>query len=304
MPSDSFVPATRFEKEIDLELRFPPLPRTITEVAKLQSKGVPDTKLLGEIVHADPVIGASVLRRINSAYYGLSRRVGDVKRAVRLLGFNEVCNIVTTAGMVSLKDAIGTDEQATIFTNLMRLSIGAAYIAEVLHDELQLPSALTFTTALLHPVGRLTLLFNRPDDYEALWYTSDTGTVPTSANEKAIFGMDHAEAGGLTCEKWELPSEMSTAIRHYLAPTMVEDMADEILALTIAVSSHAAIQLGLHSGDQTDEPYVPTTHARRLLDTLAKMRPKAEAFTTDDVTYLIEQQRAKALAYVDAMAVA
>lgn len=69
-PSGRPVPATRFQA--NLNVRFPPLPRTATEVARLLSDDTaePNLEKLIEIVHADPIVTQLVLRRINSAYYG------------------------------------------------------------------------------------------------------------------------------------------------------------------------------------------------------------------------------------------
>ena len=104
MQTETSVPATRFQQEPNLEIRFPPLSRTVSEVsAVVDMAESPDTRRLAEIVHADPVTAALVLRRINSAYYGLRRRFSNVQQAVALLGFLEVCDIVLTAGMLKLR---------------------------------------------------------------------------------------------------------------------------------------------------------------------------------------------------------
>ena len=81
----------------DFNLRFPPLPKTLEEVSKLISerKELPDTPRLADIVRADPIITAFVLRRVNSVHHSVRRSVNDVRKAVHLLGYQEVVNTVS-----------------------------------------------------------------------------------------------------------------------------------------------------------------------------------------------------------------
>ena len=218
------VPATRFERQPDLEMRFPPLPRTLAEVTRLLADAgeVPDTRRLADVTSADPVIAAAVLRRINSAYYGLRRRVGDLRKAVFLLGFLEVCNIVLTGGIMKLRDVLSSDEQAAIFERIMRMGVGAASYTQELALRLSLPlKHLAFTTGLLHIAGRLVLLYNKPDNYEALWFTCDTGRAPTIRDERTIFGTDYTELGGLAADQWHLPEDVARIIQYHLRPQLL-----------------------------------------------------------------------------------
>ena len=252
MQSETNVPATRFQQEPNLETRFPPLPKTVSEVSTVvDTANSPDTRRLAEIVHADPVTAALVLRRINSAYYGLRRRFSNVQQAVALLGFLEVCDIVLTAGMLKLRDALSSDEQLVIFDRIMRVSMGSAFYARRLATVLNLPTRdHAFTASLLHAVGRLVFLYNRPSDYEALWYTQSEGHVPSALDERLIFGTDHAEVGAFAAEQWNLPLLVADTIRSYLDPESAEDPDVRLLALTLLVSTSIAEQLCLH----TEEP--------------------------------------------------
>ena len=248
-------PGTRREWQPNFEIRFPPLPRTVAEVSKLlaQSGEAPDTPKLVEIVNSDPVVGASVLRRINSAYYGMRTRVADIQKACFLLGFEEVCDIVLTAGMMKLADIFNTKSQVEIFEQIMQMSLGAATFNKKLAAYLDLPQkGFAFTTGLLHTVGRLVLLYNRPNDYEALWFTTEGGEPPTVTSEQIIFGTDHAELGAKAAENWHLPDEAVLVIRHYLTPGHLEDQEIRVLALTLSISTAATEQFCLTTSEERE----------------------------------------------------
>lgn len=247
---------TRKEWKPNFEIRFPPLPRTVAEVSRLlaDSTDSPDTPRLVEIVNADPVIGASVLRRINSAYYGMRTRIADVEKACLLLGFDEVCDIVLTAGMMKLADIFESETQINIFGRIMEMSLGTAAYNKRLTQHLALGQrGFAFTTGLLYTVGRLVLLYNRPNDYEALWYSTARGKPPTVTSEQIIFGTDHTELTERTAENWKLPGDAAVVMRNYLTPGHVDDFDTRMLALTLSISASATEQFFLNGGSGEPE---------------------------------------------------
>lgn len=237
------IPATRFEPVSFSSLRFPPLPKTVSEVAALLSddSGVPDTARLSRIVNMDPVVAIAVLRRINSAYYGLRHHVDDIRMSVMLLGFLQVCNIVMTESMLKMQSIFHSNKQVHLFEEIMRMSIGAAAFAETLTSGLRMERASAAVTgSLLHIAGRLVLLYNRPDDYEALWLTSDDPSGPSREDERTIFGTDHVELGSKAVKNWNLPEEVVALVAHYAAPEDVAQLPLKKQALVVATSVAAS----------------------------------------------------------------
>ncbi len=193
---------------------------------------------LKKIVASDPIVTAKTLRRVNSVFYGLQRRVGNVEQAVVLLGFQEVHKLVTTAGMITLEDVFSSDRQLAIFSRIIRRNVATASFANVLSQELCLNTAhLSYTSGLLHGIGRVVLLYNDPTVYEKLWWNNGYPRQPAVSKERAIYGVTYAEAGAQATQKWDLPDTVGLAIRHHLdPPRMDNDRALETLALSICAS--------------------------------------------------------------------
>jgi len=241
------TPAMRFERTPDVEIHFPPLPQTVVRVTELleEADGQPDVQALAEVVNQDPIVASAVLRRINSAYYGMRRRISQVEKAVFLLGFLEVSNLVMTAAMLQLRDIMETDEQVAIFKKITCNSIGTAFLIRRLIERLEQPTnAMGYTVGLLHNVGRLVLLYNRPDDYEALWHSDGKISVPDPLSEKRIFGIDFGELGAMAAETWQLPATIAEVLRSQLQHAMITEEHRElrVLALLLATSSASARQ--------------------------------------------------------------
>ena len=65
---------------------FPSMPRAGIKLrALLNEEDAPVTEI-EKILRHDPGLAANVLRLANSAYFGLSQKVGSLKQAVMLLG--------------------------------------------------------------------------------------------------------------------------------------------------------------------------------------------------------------------------
>lgn len=289
------IPATKLNVAEALDIEYPPLPKTVADVSSLLSDASdsPDTPRLVQIVHCDPIIATSVLRRINSAFYGTRTQIYDIRRAVFLLGFEEVCDIVVASAMIKLKEVVATSEQARIYDQVLRLSLGTATFAKCVAHFLEIPhSARAFTTGLMHSIGRLVLLYNRPHDYEALWFTNDRGTIPSTTSEQIIFGVDHTELGATAAERWHLPDFIGDTIRYYLVPGRLKDPSLRLMAMTVSAAAAAAEQFCLHPRKGTG-----VFQPNAAFFALAKMTDSSSA----DLIEFVETTCEEAADYVSSM---
>lgn len=292
--------ALSYQPSFQIDMQFPPLPGTVAGVSQILAEGSesPDLHELAEVVSADPVIAAAILRRVNSAHYGLRTTVGNVHQAVGLLGFLRVCNIALTTGMLQLERAFASDEQAYLFHEVMRASVGAAFFGEHLAQEIN-PSlkGKAYTAGLLHAVGRLVFLYNRPDDFEALWFVTEDHFGPRISEEKKIFGVNHATLGAWAAKVWGLPDYISQVLHACQHPEEAEDNRTLVLILAVAVSAIEQLCLDLRVSDGVVEEGGHPFSAPSALMLLARqenINPMAL------VRQIIEGQE-KALDYIEIM---
>ena len=290
------------DQDMDFSLRgemrprisFPPLPHTVESVSTLLSEmGVePNTLQLAKIVDSDPMVAASVLRRINSAYYGVRRRIASVQKAVMLLGFLEVANLVLTAGMEQLEETLCADEYSDAFEHIMRTCIGSAQYARELAGHLNLPcEGQAFSAGLLHAVGRLIILHNDAEAYEALW--DEESSLPSRDAEKETFGIDHAHLGAIAADEWKLPGVLIKAIRYYPAPEKLEVREQRLVARLVATATAAVEAMRLAYGVEAEQEYAPTPELEALAEEVDSDVEQLSAF--------IEKKRPRIRSYVDTM---
>lgn len=280
--------------ELRPRISFPPLPHTVESVSTLLSEmGVePNTLQLAQIVDSDPMVAASVLRRINSAYYGVRRRIASVQKAVMLLGFLEVANLVLTAGMKQLEETLCTDEYPEAFERIMRTSIGSAQYAREIAGHLNLPcEGQAFSAGLLHVAGRLIILHNDAETYGSLWEAANG--LPSREAEKEAFGIDHAHLGAIAADEWKLPGVLIKAIRYYPAPEKLEVKEQRIVARLVATAAAAVESMQLAHGVEAERKYTPTAELEALAEEMGG--------DTEQLGVFIEKKRPRIRSYVDTM---
>lgn len=280
--------------ELRPRISFPPLPHTVESVSELLSEmGVePNTMQLAQIVDSDPMVAASVLRRINSAYYGVRRRIASVQKAVMLLGFLEVANLVLTAGMVQLEETFGAEEPSEMFDHIMRTSIGTAQYARELAKHLNVPcEGPAFSAGLLHAVGRLIMLHNDAEGYKALWDAE--GGLPSREAEQDRFGIDHSRLGAIAADEWKLPGLLIKAIRYYPAPEKLEEEEQRRVAQIVSAAAAAVSSMRLAFGVEAECAYEGTPELATLAEEAHVDAAQLKAF--------IEKKRPRIRSYVDTM---
>ena len=71
---------------------LPTLPSVYFQVNKLLQDKQASIEKVARIIEVDPGMSSSVLRLVNSAFYGLSKKSSSISHAVMILGFNAVKN--------------------------------------------------------------------------------------------------------------------------------------------------------------------------------------------------------------------
>ena len=155
-----------------------------------------------------------MLRLANSAFFGQSRRVATIPRAVVLLGFSTVRNLALGVKVWdTLGAGIGRNRLEQLWAHAVAVGVAAKTLAARLRagdpDE-------AFTAGVLHDVGRLILAMRFREEY---WQSVGSAGEAEAIERKeaAALGVDHAEVGGWILEAWSLPPAIVEAVRSHHA---------------------------------------------------------------------------------------
>lgn len=193
---------------------LPAMPRAVTELLGEMNKEEPSPKRVGELIGHDPALTTRVLRLSNSAFFRVSRKIGDADEAVAMLGMTHVRSLVMAAALgASFKNVPGID-----LRQFWRYSLRVADISKSLAGLLKQNQGLAFTSGLIHGIGILVMHIAMPDAMRVL----DMGCSPLSLNraeaEKVQLGYSYADVGAGMVERWQFPPEIVSAMANQVAP--------------------------------------------------------------------------------------
>lgn len=180
---------------------LPTLPGLISKLGALTENDKVSAQEIARVVSMDQVLSAKVLRLVNSAFYGFSRRVSTVSNAIILLGVNVVKSLAISSSIFEImeKNVVGLWEH----------SMGTAVAANIISRELKLPEPEeTSTAALLHDIGKVIVKIRLENDYNQLSSLIDEKGLMMIEAERELLETDHAEIGEWIAQTWLLPEKL------------------------------------------------------------------------------------------------
>jgi HD-like signal output (HDOD) protein len=171
---------------------------------------------LASALMADPAITAQVIRLANSAYYGLSGRVGTVPFAVTVVGFVSIRSVVAAFAA----GALGGD--APVPDGFWQRAAASASASSLIAPRVGAGRADAFSLGLLHELGDFLLYRASPDAYAEVRAAADHWDCRRRCRvERALFGIDHGQALARCLDTWLFPEEFVQAIESHAETTRV-----------------------------------------------------------------------------------
>lgn len=219
--SDRFA---RVRAEILNSREIPTVPAVLGRILSVIARDHSSPQELVEVMAQDQALTGRVLRLANSAFFGLSRNVTTVMRAVLLLGFKTVQNLALGVKVWEVFLKRGGVPLAEIFEHSALVAPAARALAQ--RTRIGDPDT-AFTAGLLHDIGRVVLNVRFPKEYFAV---TCGAAEELTEREREAFGADHAQAGAWLTEAWLLPiSIVGAARQHHDSLTPSQELSEPFL---------------------------------------------------------------------------
>ena len=181
----------------------------IIEVIKSPKSNAVELKALIEI---DPALSAIILRRANSAYYGLKRKLTNILDAIVCLGFDNVKELALsqTVGKIFKKDEMvyGYSRKS-----LWIHSLAVALCGKLIYRrEYRMRGDEIYTAGIMHDLGILLMDQLLGVAYQPILERVDRDKVNLRDVEQEVFGYTHEVLGQRLMKSWHLPDEFSQAV--------------------------------------------------------------------------------------------
>jgi putative nucleotidyltransferase with HDIG domain len=186
-------------------------------------------ELNGMVAH-DQAMAERVIRAANSAFFGHSGQVRDIRQAILFLGFERIKSIAVAMNVMT----IFPHHKTFNIKNLWIHGYEVALIASVISAFVSMTSPPEcFLSGLLHDIGRI--IFYKMD-HDKFYKISTTDDL--LEKERELFGCTHAESGAWFAESAGLPLEIILTIKDHHTPSLAKEFRDSIsiIALSEAMS--------------------------------------------------------------------
>lgn len=238
---------------------LPPLPLAVQKLYSLAGNQNSNIKEMADIITNDQALTAKILRIVNSAFYGLSQKVGSVLQALMILGFNEVKNLALSLSVMKFGKNIGSNNLLKLdefWKHSISVGISSKLLAKRFHFS---DSETTFVSGLLHDIGKLVFLEHFSKEYIPLLEIAKKNEKTLFWLEKDFFKINHAEVGYELCKYWKLPPVICNSIRKHHENLIPDKNSDDSLKIQFLVKAGNNIAKVAHigiSGDSTIEDSV------------------------------------------------
>ncbi len=193
-------------------IHVPPQPQILVDLQMEQIMPEPDIKRIANLIAKDVGLSGTMLKFVNSPFYGLANKISSIEQAVSLLGINTVINILNGLAIKGEMSDEAIIELTTFWDTANDIAMVCAAIAKKVGyrtpDE-------AYTLGLFHNAG-IPLMLSRFENYIALMekaYSGNYERVIDIENEK--FNTNHCVVGYYVAKSWNLPLHICQVIAEH-----------------------------------------------------------------------------------------
>lgn len=214
----SFQKAKEILENIDT---LPTFPQTITQIQELVSDSNVSLDKIATLVESDVALAANILKIANSAAFAQQKHVNSIERAIQLIGFRELSNILFSVGTKKIME-----NKYSAFEGLWDKANEVAFICKHLAKRMGFKNNFTtnlISAALLHDIGMVVILSLEPEISNQIKKIIGEREIPALLSlEEISIGVTHTNIGLMIAEKWNFPNTLKIAMQYHHTPLMVE----------------------------------------------------------------------------------
>ena len=207
------------EKLFDQIHKVPQIPEVVRELIAQVNNPDFDFNAIAKNVEKEQVIALKVLRLVNSAHFGLSRKIGSIDEAVVLLGMGQLKTLVIASGIVSSVSDIPGIDIKEFWADSFLTATYAKWLAEQAGLE---NSETVYTAGLLSGLGIILIHLAAPKIANEIDQHVKAGELRSDYERKRL-GFTSEEACAALCERWKFAQELVDTVRYAGDPLKADE---------------------------------------------------------------------------------
>lgn len=197
--------------------QIPTLPDTSTEIMALIDDETASIDTITQFIERDQALALQILKYANSPFYGAIRTVSSVKKAIVVIGLNEVKSLLLAFTIQKFFETSGKDQENR--KKFWKHSLVCSHIANYLARSFQLSSDNTlFISALIHDIGKIVADQYLHAEFQAIVDHVEQNNSTFNDAEREILGLTHYQIGAKLLEQWSFPEQVIAQVYYHHAP--------------------------------------------------------------------------------------
>ncbi|VAX24524.1 hypothetical protein MNBD_NITROSPINAE02-1981 [hydrothermal vent metagenome] len=196
---------------------LPTLPTALAKIVSVAENESSTADDLADVISKDQSISSTILRLVNSAFYGHLRQISSINHSIVILGFRTVKTMAL--GVSIFQSTSNPKRQSFNRTKFWTHSIGVATFAKRIAGKTKSGSGIDqealFLSGLLHDLGKVVFDNYFNEEYEVVTKEALEKNEWIGDVEMRLLGMNHSEAGDYLAQKWQFPPAVIESIRHH-----------------------------------------------------------------------------------------
>jgi putative nucleotidyltransferase with HDIG domain len=264
----TFVGAKMAVTLVETIKEFSTLPTVYSSLMDVLADPSATTQEVSNLIACDQASTSKVLKIVNSPLYGFPGQIDTISRAVVVLGFNEIYNLILSSYIMDFfagKESVLKFQPVDFWRHSIAVGIATKHLGRAGGRTNQ---ENFFIAGILHDIGKLVFFQFAEEQFSEALDLSEREGLPLQEAEGRVFGMDHPQAGALIAENWNMPGTIIQAIRYHeqgVAPGGCDFL---LAAVHVGNIVARALELG-YAGDD----FIPRPNPRTL--ELLNLKPGA-----------------------------
>jgi HD-like signal output (HDOD) protein len=225
-------------------------------------------------VEKEQVISLKVLKLVNSAHFGLPRKVGSIDEAVVLLGTSKLKTLVIASGIVSSIPDIPNFNIKEFWTGSFRTATYSKWLV----DKIKLDNSdVAYTAGLISGLGTILLYLS-----DAKTATIIDQQVKTGKNrfdlENKYLGFTSQEVCAELCNRWHFSDELINTVTQSGRPLSFKKTS--LLACAVSIARYISESTKLETNEEEMLINFPTKEWQQLgldVNDIKNLLPKITA---------------------------
>jgi len=193
--------------------QIPPKPAILDQIQQILDSKDPNIADLAKVVAADVGVSSTILKTINSPFYGMNRTISDVNQAVFILGMDAINALVTA---IKLKSAFKGDcciSLELFWDNASEIANTMVFIGSQLQNKI--PPEELYSLGLFHDTGIPAMAYKYPEYVEVLQQANENEERTLVQLEEKTYPTNHAIVGYFLANSWNLPKNICQMVLHH-----------------------------------------------------------------------------------------